>query len=112
VRTCAAIALFGEEVSPRFCYAESALVVCFVNDQEVWRQVVSLGDPWIPRRLSQLAALGVRTILCGAFNSAYLPAAEGLGMQVITGIYGNAEDALVSFRRGPTAAARARRRRG
>jgi predicted Fe-Mo cluster-binding NifX family protein len=111
VTTCAAIALFGEEVSPRFCYAENALVVSFVNGQEVWRQVVSLGEPWIPHRLSLLAALGVRTILCGAFNRAYLLAAEGLGIQVITGISGNAEDVVVRFRRGRKPAARAGQRR-
>lgn len=110
--TCAAIALFGEEVSPRFCYAESALVVSFANGHEVWRQVVALGDPWIPRRLSQLAALGVRVILCGAFNRIYLPAAQGLGIRVVTGISGNAEEAMARFRRGQTTAARAGQRRG
>jgi hypothetical protein len=108
----AAIALFGEEVSPRFCYAESALVVSLVNGQEVRRQVVFLGDPWIPRRLSQLAAIGVRTILCGAFNRACLPAAEGPGMRVITGVSGNAEDAVARFGRGETIAANAGPRRG
>jgi predicted Fe-Mo cluster-binding NifX family protein len=110
VTTCAAIPLFGEEVSPRFCYAESALVVSFANGQEVWRQVVTLGDAWIPRRLSQLAAIGVRTILCGAFNRAYLPIAEGLGMQVITGISGDAEEAVARFRRGQASSARAGQR--
>ena len=105
--TCIAIALFGDEVSPRFCYAESTLVVCFVNGQEVWRQVLSLGAPWIPGRLSQLAGMGVRTILCGAFNRAYLLAAERLGMQVVTGVSGNAEDALAKFRRKRPPASRA-----
>jgi hypothetical protein len=112
VTTCAAIALFGEEVSPRFCYAESALVVSFVNGREAWRRVIFLGDPWIPRRLSQLAAIGVRTILCGAFNRAYLPAAEGLGMRVVTGVSGNAEHAVARFGRGETIAAHASPRRG
>jgi hypothetical protein len=112
VTTCVAIALFGEEVSPRFCYAESVLVACFVNGQEAWRQVVSLGDPWIPGRLSRLAGIGVRTILCGAFNRAYLPAAERLGMAVITGMSGNAEGALAKFRRRQAASSRASPSRG
>jgi hypothetical protein len=107
VTTCVAIALFGEEVSPRFCYAESALVVSLVGGQEVWRQVVSLGEPWIPGRLSQLAGVGVRTILCGAFNRAYLPSAERLGIRVVTGISGNAENALARFSRRRSSASRA-----
>jgi hypothetical protein len=98
VTICAAVALFGDEVSPRFCYAERALVVSFVHGEEVWRQVVMLGEPWIPGRLSRLAALGVRTILCGAFNRAYVPAAEGLGIRVVTGVSGNAEASMARFR--------------
>jgi len=41
----------------------------------------------------------VRALLCGAFNRAYLPAAERQGIHVITGISGNAEEALMSFLR-------------
>jgi predicted Fe-Mo cluster-binding NifX family protein len=111
VTTCIAIALFGDEVSPRFCFADRILVVNLARGQEVWRHVVSLGEPWLPQRMSQLAALGVRTLLCGAFNRAYLPAAERLGVQVVTGIRGNAEDALTLFKKGATQSPRPRRRR-
>lgn len=97
VTTCLAIALFGDEVSPRFCYAENILVVCLANGREQKRQVLSLGEPWLPRRLAQLSAMGVRTLLCGAFNRAFLPNAERLGIRVITGISGRAEDALASY---------------
>jgi predicted Fe-Mo cluster-binding NifX family protein len=92
-----AIALFGEEVSPRFCFAEAVIVVDIADGQTVSRQVVSLGEPWLARRLSQLGALGVQTLICGAFNRAYLPAAERLGIQVITGVAGNKDDALARF---------------
>jgi predicted Fe-Mo cluster-binding NifX family protein len=112
VTTCIAVPLFGDEVSPRFCYAERVLVISFVKGREVWRQVVSLGSPWIPGRMARLSAMGVRTILCGAFNRAYLPAAGRLGMQVITGISGNAEEAVAWFRRGHLTSTRARQRRG
>jgi hypothetical protein len=97
VTTCIAIALFGDEVSPRFCFAEHVLVVCLANGREVRRQVLSLGEPWLPGRLAQLAAMGVRTLLCGAFNRAFRPNAERLGIRVITGISGKAEDALASY---------------
>jgi len=111
VTTCIAIALFGDEVSPRFCYAESALVVSVGNGQELWRRVVSLGDPWIPSRVSQLAAMGVRTILCGAFNRTYLPSATHLGIRVVTGISGKAEEALALFRQGQMVALSSGRQR-
>jgi predicted Fe-Mo cluster-binding NifX family protein len=110
VTTCVAIALFGDEVSPRFCFAQSALVVSLVKGQEVWRRVVSLGEPSLPRRMAELSAMGIRTLLCGAFNRAYLPTAERLGIRVITGLSGNAEDALATFRRGQTVGARSRHR--
>jgi predicted Fe-Mo cluster-binding NifX family protein len=111
VTTCVAIALFGEEVSPRFCFAEQVLVVSFENGREIRRNVVGLGEPWLPRRIAHLAAMGVRTLLCGAFNRAYLPNAERLGIRVVTGISGKAEDAVASFRRGQIVSPRARHRR-
>jgi len=113
VTTYLAIALFGDEVSPRFCYAESALVVCVAEGRERWRQVVPLGEPWIPSRMAQLAALGVQTLLCGAFNRAYVPNATGLGIRVVTGIAGRAEEALARFRQGQlVAVSSCGRRRG
>lgn len=113
--TCIAIALFGEEVSPRFCFAEKALVLSLVQGRETWRHVISLGEPWLAGRIARLATMGVRTLLCGAFNRAYLPSAEHLGIRVVTGVSGNAEEALAKFRREELAEVRAcgrRRRRG
>jgi hypothetical protein len=110
VTTCIAIALFGDEVSPRFCFAAAVLVVNLVKGREVWRQVLPLGAPWLPRRMAQLASLGVKTLLCGAFNRAYLPTAERLGIRVFTGIAGDAETALIKFLRGHAVPGRARRR--
>jgi len=110
VTTCLGIALFGDEVSPRFCFAENILVVCLAQGREVKRQVVSLGEPWLPSRIAQLVAMDVRLLLCGAFNRAFLPNAERLGIQVVTGISGKAEDALASYLAGASPRARRRRR--
>jgi predicted Fe-Mo cluster-binding NifX family protein len=100
VNTCVGIPLFGSEVSPRFCFADTILVVEVERSRERRRFVTSLGDPWLPKRVAELATLGVRTLLCGAFNRAYLPTAQRLGIQIITGISGEAEDALAAFLRG------------
>jgi len=109
--TCIAIALFGDEVSPRFCFAETILVVEVVRGQEVRRHIASMGEPWLPHRMSRLSALGIKTLLCGAFNRAYLPTAERLGVRVITGISGNAEEALGRFLVGQLVPGRVRPRR-
>jgi hypothetical protein len=67
--------------------------------------------PWLPKRVAELATLGVRTLLCGAFNRAYLPTATRLGIQVITGVSGQAERALAAFLRGQIIPGSARMRR-
>jgi predicted Fe-Mo cluster-binding NifX family protein len=100
VTTCIGIPLFGTEVSPRFCFAESMLVVEVEGGRETRRFVTSLGAPWLPGRVAELASLGVRTLLCGGFNRAFLPTAERLGIQVIIGVSGDAEKALSAFLRG------------
>ena len=100
VTTCIGIPLFGTEVSPRFCFADRILVVEVEQGRETRRFVISLGEPWLPGRVSELATLGVRTLLCGGFNRTYLPTADRLGIQVITGVSGDAENVLAAFLRG------------
>jgi predicted Fe-Mo cluster-binding NifX family protein len=111
VTTCIGIPLFGSEVSPRFCFADRILVVEVERGRELRRFVISLRDPWLPGRVSELATLGVRALLCGGFNRTYLPTAEGLGIQVITGVSGDAEAALAAFLRGPISPRTTRMRR-
>jgi len=97
MKTCVGIPLFGTEVSPRFCFADTILIVEVERNREERRFITSLGDPWLPKRVADLATLGVRTLLCGAFNRAYLPTANRLGIQVITGVSGEAETVLARF---------------
>jgi hypothetical protein len=111
VTTCIGIPLFGTEVSPRFCFADTILVVEVDRGREIRRFITSLGEPWLPRRVADLATLGVRTLLCGAFNRAYLPTANRLGIQVITGVSGESESALASFLRGESVPGASKMRR-
>jgi hypothetical protein len=76
------------------------LVVEVERGRETRRFVTSLGAPWLPGRVAELASLGVRTLLCGGFNRAYLPTAERVGVQVITGVAGDAEKVLAAFLSG------------
>lgn len=74
-------------------------------------KVISLGAPWLSRRVAELALLGVRTLLCGGFNRAFLPTAERLGVQVVTGVSGDAEKALAAFLSGKIPPGNTRMRR-
>jgi predicted Fe-Mo cluster-binding NifX family protein len=111
VTTCIGIPLFGAEVSPRFCFAESMLVVEVEHGQETRRFMTSLGAPWLPGRVSELALRGIRVLLCGGFNRAYRPTAERLGIQIITGLSGDAEEVLAAFLRGQITSDNPRRQR-
>ncbi|MGI5861024.1 MAG: NifB/NifX family molybdenum-iron cluster-binding protein [Myxococcales bacterium] len=114
------IPLFDDEVSPRFCFAESMLVVTVAEDgAELSRETVSLGSTWFPDRLALVAARGIAVVVCGGFNAAFLPQAEQLGIRVISGIAGDAEQALARFLAGELVSRRRcgsptgrRRRRG
>ena len=95
------IPLFNDEVSPRFCFAERMLVVRLgEGGEELDRDTVGLGSTWFPDRLALLAARGIDVLVCGGFNAAFLPHAERMGIRVISGVSGPAEESLSAFREG------------
>jgi len=51
------------------------------------------------KRLKLLAAAGVKVLLCSGFNRSFLPVAEGLGIRVVTGLTGEAEQLIDAFLR-------------
>ena len=94
-----AIPLHGDEVAPRFC-SSSEFMIAQLRERTVHRvsRMLIADDAW-PRRLERLAAAGVTTLLCGGFNRSYLPMAEELGIRVITGLTGQAEEIVEAFLR-------------
>ncbi len=94
-----AIPLHGDEVAPRFC-SSSEFMIVELTERTVRRmsRLLIADDAW-PRRLENLAGAGVTTLLCGGFNRNYLPMAEGLGIQVIAGLTGRAEEIVEAFLR-------------
>jgi hypothetical protein len=109
-----AIATFGAEVSPRFCFARHVLVADLdaAGDEGT---LVPLGPPGYPARLRLLADRGVGLLICGGFQRSFLPVAEGVGIQVVWGIAGPVAAALAGARAGrlppPGAGRRCRCRR-
>jgi len=98
--TTLAIPLFADHVAPRFCVADEVLVVHLTGSAVASSRTLFLaGDPW-PERLSRLSALGVTVLLCGGFNRRFLPFAETLGIQVIWGLVGRADELVEGFCNG------------
>ena len=89
-----AIPTFGNDVSPRFCFAPDVLVVELEGRREVLRTTVPLGEATCPDRLRVLASRGVTLLVCGGFNSAFLADAERAGVHVVWGVNGSVDDAV------------------
>ncbi|MCP4606320.1 MAG: hypothetical protein GY847_38385 [Proteobacteria bacterium] len=95
-----AVPIFGGDVAPRFGYADSFLIAEVADEKVVRVDSVRLEFKGWPNRLGQLRSLGVDTILCGGFNRCFMPLAEDLGIQVLAGLRGEANQILETFARG------------
>ena len=96
----AAIAMFGREVSPRFCCAREALIVDVEDGRETSRSTIALGETCNPDRLRLLQAMGVHILVCGGFNRRFMPEAERAGIHVFWGVNGSVDDAVRSLAAG------------
>lgn len=92
-----AVPLFGDEVAPRFCFADQVLIADIAAGAVASSQRLSMGDASWPQRLSELAAAGVSVLLCGGFNRRFLPLASSHGIEVIWGLFGGADRVVQAF---------------
>ena len=94
-----AIPLHGDEVAPRFCSSSEFMIAELTerSERRVSRMLIS-EHAWA-QRLERLAGARVTVLLCGGFNRRYLPMAEGLGIRVISGLTGKAEEIVEAFLR-------------
>ena len=102
-------------MAPRFGFANKFFLAELVDGQVVsvnHREIIT--NSWASR-LGELRNLNVEVIVCGGFNCMFVPLAEALGIRVITGLTGNAREAVESFARDetlPTSFCGGKRRRG
>ena len=89
-----AIATFGDEVSPRFCFARAVIVVDIEDGRATARGTVDLTASDYPNRLRVLEERGVSLLVCGGFDLAHLPRAEHQGLHVACGIGGTIDDTV------------------
>ncbi len=95
-----AVPLFGQDVAPRFGYADGFLIAEIADEQVIRAdQIATVTDGWM-NRLGELRDLGVEVLLCGGFNRAFVPLAEDLGINVLVGLIGNARQVVKAFARG------------
>jgi predicted Fe-Mo cluster-binding NifX family protein len=87
-RVRVAVPLFGDEISPRFCFARQALIVDWQDDSVHKRSLVRLGGTSYPERLEILARRGATLLICGAFPLEHFSEAKSLGIRVVCGASG------------------------
>jgi predicted Fe-Mo cluster-binding NifX family protein len=92
-----AIPMFGEDISPRFCFAREMVVIERQGSDEVSRERVMLGDVSWPGRFSVLTEHRVDVLLCGGFPRDFLPLAAAAGVRVIVGLAGTVEQVAKAF---------------
>ncbi|MCD6497525.1 MAG: hypothetical protein J7M25_04370 [Deltaproteobacteria bacterium] len=96
-----AVPLFGRYVAPRFCFAQEVLVATVEAGQVLSTEVRELQGPErFARQIMDLQRLGVRVLLCGGFNRRFMPLAEQLGMTILWGLMGPAEDVVERYAAG------------
>ena len=93
------VPLLGSDVAPRFCSADEFMVAELDGDRISSVRRLGIREESWSKRLKLLSAAGVKVLLCGGFNRSFLPVAEGLGIRVITGLTGEAEQLIDAFLR-------------
>lgn len=84
-----ALAVFGQEISPRFCHAREVVIVDWEGADLVHRAVLHLGGVPYPARLEGLAAFGVEWLICGSFpRERRAEALLRYGIRVVCGVAG------------------------
>lgn len=95
-----AVPLFGQDVAPRFGFADSFLIADISPaGAHLSNQVICLVGGWATR-LNGLRALNVRVLLCGGFNRTFIPLAQNMGIQVHAGCAGDARRVVERFANG------------
>ena len=94
-----AVPLFGQDVAPRFGFANKFFLAELVDRQIVNEDLKVVSTNSWAGRLGELRDLNVEIIVCGGFNRMFVPLAESLGIRVVAGLHGNAREAVELFAR-------------
>jgi len=84
-----ALALFGEHLSPRFCFAPRAAIVDWDGSHASYAEWVELERVPYPGRLDLLANRGVTLLVCGSFPRERMADAARRNIEVRCGFSGS-----------------------
>jgi predicted Fe-Mo cluster-binding NifX family protein len=97
IRMKIAIPMFGTKVSPRFDSAPSLLLVGASDGAVQNRMVESLEGIHGQHRIGLLSALGTDVLLCGGIRRCDYFSIVDAGIEIYSGLIGEAKDVLDAF---------------
>jgi hypothetical protein len=92
-----ALPIWEDKISPVLDTASRLLVLTEKGGGKSDRFEVSLDGMDLHSRCFRIQALEVQILICGAVSSLFSRMLSGLGVQVISGISGGAEDVLYAY---------------
>jgi predicted Fe-Mo cluster-binding NifX family protein len=94
-----AVALFGEEMSPRF---DCCGALAFADSEQGFdhAEIIELTTPDGERRMGLLSAHQSQVLLCGGIRRCDWLRIQALGIEVISGLQGQASDCYRDFQEG------------
>jgi len=104
--TTLAIPLLGDYVAPRFCSAAEFLIVKLADDGATTEELLRPTALDGPALLNELVDHDVGLLLCNGFNRCYLAPALARGLEVQTGLGGDARELVRLYQRGELERAR------
>ena len=95
-----AVPIWEDRISPVFDTAARLLIVEIDSGIEVSRSIVSIDEPFLPRRAARLVEIGVDTLICGAVSRPLYALIMAERVQLIPFLSGNVEEVLQAFLSG------------
>ncbi|MGA1874285.1 MAG: NifB/NifX family molybdenum-iron cluster-binding protein [bacterium] len=94
------IPLFGTRISPRFDCSQTFLVIEVEDGQNIQKQIVFVCESSPIKRIRNLAALHIDTLICGGIDAFSERQLYFHGIRVFSWITGEAEAVLCCFLEG------------
>jgi predicted Fe-Mo cluster-binding NifX family protein len=94
-----AVALFGEEISPRF---DCCGALAFVDSEQGFEtaEVIHFNNPDGEKRLGLLLERNAQVLLCGGIRRCDWFRLQAQGIEVFSGLQGQASDCFKDYREG------------